>query len=62
LLLINFRIIQAVLCDNDIKKGMVEIIIVEMFLDTSLNLDSKVVLTVDIQGQYLAIRKFKSGH
>lgn len=50
------------LCDNDIKKGMVEIIIVEMFLDTSLNLDSKVVLTVDIQGQYLAIRKFKSGH
>jgi hypothetical protein len=50
-----------VLCDRDVKNGMYEIIIVEMFLDNSLNPEKKAVLTVDIQGEYLAIRKLKSG-
>jgi hypothetical protein len=62
LLLIYFRISLATLSDNDTEKGIVEIIIVEMFLDSSFNPDSKAVLTVDIQGEYLAIRKLKSGH
>ena len=49
------------LCDHDVKQGMVEINIVELFLDNSLNPENKAVLTVDIQGEYLAIRGLKSG-
>jgi diacylglycerol kinase family enzyme len=32
-----------------------------MFLGSSFNPESKAVLTVDIQGEYLAIRKLRSG-